>query len=43
MVGPTGRFPQGKLNENDEGELRIDVARKKATKSLRSCDAKETN
>lgn len=24
-LGPTGKFPRGKLTENDEGELRIAV------------------
>lgn len=23
MLGPTGRFPQGKANKHDEGELRF--------------------
>lgn len=26
MVGATGRFPQGRLTKDDEGELRIAVA-----------------
>lgn len=25
LLGPTGQFPEGKLNENDEGEIRIAV------------------
>jgi len=25
-IGPTGRFPQGKFNEQDEGELAIGLA-----------------
>jgi len=24
-IGPTGRFPEGKINEHDEGELRIGI------------------
>lgn len=24
-LGPTGQFPEGKLNENDEGEIRIAI------------------
>ena len=24
-VGPTGQFPEGKLNEDDEGEIRIAI------------------
>lgn len=24
-IGPTGQFPQGQLNEHDEGELRVAV------------------
>jgi len=26
-LGATGKFPQGKLNEDDEGELQIGVAK----------------
>lgn len=29
-AGPTGRFPRGKLNENDEGEIQIAIAVDKA-------------
>lgn len=25
-LGPTGKFPQGKLNEQDDGEIRIGIA-----------------
>ena len=25
-LGPTGKFPEGHLNENDEGEIRIAIA-----------------
>lgn len=25
ILGPTGGFPQGKLNEDDEGELQIGI------------------
>ncbi len=28
QLGPTGRFPQGKLNEKDQGELRLAVGTK---------------
>ena len=26
IIGPTGEYPDGKLNENDKGELRIGMA-----------------
>jgi hypothetical protein len=29
MVGPTGKFPRGKLNEADEGELGFSVGQEK--------------
>jgi hypothetical protein len=32
--GPTGQFPYGKLNEDDEGELRIGVAADRATETV---------
>ena len=25
-LGPTGKFPEGKLNENDEGELKLMIS-----------------
>lgn len=28
LAGPTGKFPQGKLTENDEGELTIAIGHK---------------
>lgn len=28
LLGPTGEFPEGKLNEGDEGELRFAVYRR---------------
>jgi hypothetical protein len=28
-LGPTGRFPQGKLNETDEGELTLSIGTEK--------------
>ena len=30
-LGPTGKFPRGKFNAHDEGELRIGVAHKDKT------------
>lgn len=30
-LGATGNFPRGKLNEDDEGELRLSVGRKDGT------------
>jgi hypothetical protein len=27
-LGATGRFPEGKLNETDQGELRVGIAEK---------------
>jgi len=27
-IGPTGKFPQGRLTDNDEGELRVAIGQK---------------
>ncbi len=34
MIGPSGQFPKGKLNEDDQGELTIGVATDKEKKTV---------
>ena len=33
-LGPTGRFPEGRLTENDEGEIRLAVGTFKGTVTM---------
>jgi hypothetical protein len=33
-VGPTGKFPDGKINDNDDGELRFSVGIDRQAKNV---------
>ncbi len=33
-LGPTGKFPRGKMNESDEGELKISIGKNKEGKII---------